>query len=58
MNCLFLILSYTPSMIVLMEEGALMYDKKDCKPIPKAEGCYECHTSKPQWQKYTIKEGV
>ena len=46
MNLLFPFMDKTPSLIVLLDNGALMYDTKDCNPMQKAVGCNECHTSK------------
>ena len=47
MDSIFIFKSYTPSLIVLLDNRALMYDMKDCHPKRQAEGCSECHTSKP-----------
>ena len=38
MDSLFFLISYTPSLIVLLSNGALMYDTKDCNHILHSEG--------------------
>ena len=39
----FLIMSCTPSLIVLLDEAAFMYDAKDCNLMPQAEVCNEAN---------------